>query len=617
MLMLMTSLLYMLCKICQVVMLWKMLSNVYYQFYSPETAHLRILLSHRVGNNIGQAFWMSYDKDLASQRDLIKLCQEEQLKKALHEIYIMDQRGVSISRDVIYCLLQKCTSKKDLEAGRQVYALMVSNGFDSISVLGDHLIRLFVLCGSLLDAKHVFHKVAKPTVHTWNAIISAHIKLGRAQGAFLLYKEMQQQGVKPDKVSYLFILKTCGNTGAIEQGRRTHDRIVRTGLDSDVAVANTLVDMYAKSRILEDARKVFDKLPNCDVVSCSAMITGYTQHGQGLPALEIFEKMQQKCIWPDNIVLSCIMKACGTVGAIEPGRLAHIELLRHSLESDIVIGSTLIDVYAKFGNLEEASKVFKKLHNRDVALWGTMLTSYASYGNFKLVLQCLEGMRQQGLKPDEMIFTSVLTACSHAGLLEEGHKYFKSMKEEHGMSPSIEHYNCMVDLLGRAGSLDEAEYLLQTMPVSPDAVGWRCLLTGCRIYGRMDLGRRCFDEVVRLDPNDASGYMLMMSMYADAQMWEDVDKLQELRRSAAVPKKPGMAWLEVDNSVHEFMVGDDSHTENDEMYAKLNGLSKVMKDEGYIPQLELHLRLMLGKDQEDASLVGKDFWCQMRTEMMS
>eukprot|EP00249_Psilotum_nudum_P015893 c25573_g2_i3 orf=225-1328(+) len=320
---------------------------------------------------------VGYGVTFGSVGALSKLCEEGRLDEALQAVESMQQQGIRLSTNIVHCLLKACTRKKDLNAIRRLQVLIVGSEVDSAAGLHDHLIRLFASSGSLLEANRVFEKVAKPSVYTWSAIISANTKLGQGERALQLYHKMQQSNVKSNKYIYTAALKACTETADLTQGRLIHGQIVESEFKSDVVIGNTLIDMYAKCGSLEEARKVFDGLPNQNVVSWAAMIAGYAQSG-----------------------------------------------------------------------------------------------------NCRLAIQCLEDMKQHGLKPVDVIFTSILAACSHAGLVDEGCRYFKSMREEHDIIPSIEQYNCMVDLLGRAGHLNEAEDLLQTF--QSDIIGWRSLLTACR-----------------------------------------------------------------------------------------------------------------------------------------
>eukprot|EP00249_Psilotum_nudum_P015890 c25573_g1_i1 orf=605-1504(+) len=287
-----------------------------------------------------------YGGTFGSVGNVNKLCKEGRLGEALRAVETMQQRGIPISRKIAHSLLKVCTGKRDLEAVMRVQSLIVSSGLDSIAVLGDHLIRLFAACGRLLEANRVFCKVAKPSVYTWNAIISANADLGQAERALELYHKMEQSTVKCSKYIYVSVLKACTQTGNLSQGRLIHGQIIEHGLNSDVFIGSTLIDMYAKCGNLKEACNVFDKLPTRDVVTWGAMIAGYALHGHGDSALELFQKMQEKGTKPDIVTFLSALKACGSIGAIEQGRLIHDQIIHSGLKLDVPIRTALVDMYA-------------------------------------------------------------------------------------------------------------------------------------------------------------------------------------------------------------------------------------------------------------------------------
>ncbi|KAI5073845.1 hypothetical protein GOP47_0011858 [Adiantum capillus-veneris] len=578
-----------------------------------------------------------------------------------------------------------CLKNRDLDAARHVRSLMVQAKLDSNAFLGDHLIRLFTECGSLGEADQVFRRITKPSIYTWTAIISGHVKLGEPESALHLYYTMLQQGIAANNIVLLSMLKVCESLGMLEMGRLMHSQIVELELECNVLVGNTLVFMYAKCGSLEEGRKLFDKLPHRDLVSWGAMITGYAKCERALPALELYGKLKQEGVVPSKVIFLCTLKACTSIGSLTKGRHVHNHVVISGYVADVNIGSTLVDMYAKCGSLEEACKIFKDLPERTIVSWGAMIGGFAYHGHsvpalflydkmreqgiacnrvvFLSVMKtcasigaskysrlihdhvvrsgialdvvvgstlvdmyakcerpeaaqkvfhclpeknlvswsamigaytragkhvqaklCLEKMQQQGLKPDGIVLSSVLTAYSHAGLLEQGHTFFMSLRERYNFPPGLSHFNCMVDLLCRSGCLDEAEDVIASMPVSPDMVGWKALITGCRAHGNAQLGRRCFDELVEIDPNDAAGYMLLSSICAGSFALDEIRQLQIMRKFVSAIKKPGTAWIEVDNQLHEFLVGMLSGSL---VQTKLQQVNRCLRRKGFVPEFSV------------------------------
>eukprot|EP00250_Pteridium_aquilinum_P020176 c24737_g10_i2 orf=530-2113(+) len=519
--------------------------------------------------------------------------------KALQALQNDSLYGISISRDSFHSLLLECSRNRDVTGGRKLYSLMVHCDASSDALLGEHLIRLFSACGSLLESNIVFSNIAKPTVYTWHFIISAHASLGEGQKAIELFYDMQDDEIQPDKVTFLCILRTCGMLGVLEQGKSIHEQVLRSGLASDLAIGSTLVDMYAKCDKLDDALAVFNKLSARDVVSWSALIAGFAMHGHGEKALRIYLDMQKDGIEPNEVTFLSILKASASAGDLRDGKIIHMHAIELGFYTVCTIGNTLVDMYARCGSLLEAEGIFNRLLNQNVVSWNAMIAGYAQHGYCKQAIRWFENMQLLCIKPTSQTFISLLAACTHGGRIEDGHRYLKCMLNDYEISPGIEHFNCIIDLLGRAGHLNDAERLLNIMPALPNINGWMSLLTSCSLFGNVDLARRSFEQVVKLDPDTSAGHVLMLNIYADAQMWEDVRKLHESRRSVDVWKKPGQAFLEVSGKLHEFMVGDLTHQEGNGMHLKIRNLHVYLKRAGYVPHSEIIFESTSVRECED------------------
>eukprot|EP00250_Pteridium_aquilinum_P001327 c11536_g1_i1 orf=2-1180(+) len=354
--------------------------------------------------------------------------------------------------------------------------------------------------------------------------------------------------------------------------------------------------MYGKCGSLEEAHTLLDKVRQSNEVSCGAMISGYVQHGHGLPALQLYEAMQEEGVKVGKATFLCTLKACSNIGAIEQGMFIHDQVVRDDLEADLAIGNTLIDMYAKCGSPEEAHKVLEGLTDRDVVSWSATIAAYAAHGNWEVAFQLLKSMQSHGMQPDDALFISILSACSQNGLLMEGCQHFRQMRGEHYLAPRIDHYNCVIDILGRGGNLSEAEDLLQTMPGAPNLVSWVTLLTGCRDYGDKGLGGKCFRESKKLDSSDASSYILLSKLYTmDSKQFLEVDGL--LDWSVCIDA----AWLEADNYVHEFVVGN-SFVQSGEVYEKLKRNSWFLRGEGFVSLVDIVLEPTASNNSIDSDL---------------
>ncbi|CAK9881683.1 unnamed protein product [Sphagnum jensenii] len=413
---------------------------------------------------------------------------------------------------------------------------------------------MYVKCKSLEEAWRVFNRMPTRNVVSWNAMILGHVKCGYGRKALELSQQMQQEGVEPNTLTFVGVLNACASLAALEEGRHLHQQIIQSGCESDVLVGNSLVDMYAKCGSIEDAWTVFNRMSSRNVVAWNAMILGFLKSGQGQKSLELFQQMEQKGVEPDPVTFVGVLNACASVSALEEGRRIHQQIIQSGLESAVFVGSSLLDMYAKCGSIEDAQKVFNKMPMHDVVTWTAMLKGYAMHGLGKEALRHFEQMSQAGVEMDQVTFISLLSACTHAGLVDEGLCYFESMGSVYGVPATVEHYACIVDLLGRAGHLQEAEDFISTMSCEPAASVWVALLGACRIHHNMEMGERIAKQLVELDPGN-----------------------------------PGPTWIEVNNEIHTFVVDDQDHPQMVEIHAELKRLSGQMKDAGYVPDTKLVL----------------------------
>lgn len=535
----------------------------------------------------------------------------------------LQMQGSNVVPDghIFSAVLKACGSAGTLLQGKLVHVHIIENEFERDVVVGNTLIDMYSKCDSIEDACKVFNNLPrrdivtwsamivgfcqhgghedarqlfqemqehgmKPNGITWNAIIAGYAELGHAQEAFQLFLQMQEEGIEPNDITFVSIIKLCSGLSGLEQGQSIHVQVIESGCEQDTMVGNVLIDMYAKCGSLDDAHRVFTQMLERDVVTWTAMIASHAQHGQSQEAIQLFQQMRYVGIVPNSVTFVSILKAYSSIAALDQGKLIHTQIIQSGFDSDVRIGCTLTDMYTQCGGLEDAQNVFSKLSEHSIVTWNAIIAGYAEHNNYKSARQCFEEMQQACVKPNIVTFVSLLSACSHVGLVDEGRAHFRSMREDHGIIPIIEHYNCLIDLLGRAGQLRLATDLLKSMPFPSNLVGWKSLLGHCRIHGNVSLAAYCFDKVVTADHRHAGGYVHMTNTYVDAGNWQDAARVRELRRGTDVWKEPGKAFIEVDNKVYDFMVGDKSHTQSDGIYTKVKKLSTQMKEKGFAPNFD-------------------------------
>eukprot|EP01018_Ginkgo_biloba_P038898 Gb_11523 [translate_table: standard] len=424
---------------------------------------------------------------------------------------------------------------------------------------------------------------AKPNLITWNAMIAGCAQNGQGNEALKLFYQMQQAGIKPDPVTIASVLPVFAHLKVLQQGKEFHNYIIRSGFQPNVYVGNALVAMYAKCGSVGIARTVFDKMSQRDLVTWNAMIAGYAQNGYYDETLKIFLQMQLTGIKPDPFTIASFLPACSHISALQQGKEIHNFIVRSGFDSSVFVGNALVDMYAKCGSLEDAQCLFDRLSQRTVVSWNAIIAGYGMHGHGKDALGLLHQMQQAGMKPNDVTFIAVLTACSHAGLVDEGWQQFNCMTQIYQITPRVEHYACIVDLLGRAGRLNEAYVFIKRMPVEPDAGVWGALLGACRIHRNIELGERVAEHLFELDPEDSGYYVLLSNIYAAAGRWADATKVRTMMKDRGVKKKPACSWIEVKHMVHAFLMGDITHPQSEKIYATLESLNRKMEEAGYVP----------------------------------
>eukprot|EP01018_Ginkgo_biloba_P024476 Gb_03693 [translate_table: standard] len=498
-------------------------------------------------------------------------------------------------------VLRVCVNLPAIEQGKQLHAHIMKSGFESDVIVGSILVDMYAKWMSVHEARKMFDRVLQRDVVSWTTMIAGYAQAGQAKEALKLYLQMQLEGTKPNEFTFTSVLGACASGLALEEGKQFHAHLIKSGFESSVFAENALVDTYTKCKSVEDARKVFDKMHKRDPISWTTMVVGYAQNSLVNESLQLFCHMQWEGMKPDQFTFASLISACAGITAIEQGKQFHAIVIKTGFEWDVFVENALVDMYSKCGSIETARTVFDKIFKRDVISWTAMIVGYAQHGLAKKAIQLFEQMQQEGMKPNHITFVGVLFACSHAGLIDKGRYYFESMSRDHGITPRLEHYVCMVDLLGRVGHLDEAEKFIKEMPLEPGVLVWQTLLGACKIHGNIELGKWAAARVMDLEPQDSAAYVLMSNMYATAGRWDDAAKVRNMMKDRGVKKEPARSWIEVKNKIHTFVVGDEVHPQRGEIYSTLEKLIAQAKEAGYVPNLNFVLQ-DLEQDQKEHSL---------------
>ncbi|CAF2047232.1 pentatricopeptide repeat-containing protein At3g53360, mitochondrial-like [Brassica napus] len=476
--------------------------------------------------------------------------------------------------------LKACSSLLRPDYGSQIHGLCIKSGFSEDPFAGCSLCDMYARCGFLRSARRVFNQIGRPDTASWNVIIAGLANNGYGDEAVSFFSQMRSSGFAPDATSLRSLL--CGQTNemGLRRGVQIHSLVVKYGLDTDLSVCNSLLTMYGCCSDLYCCFKMFEEFRNkADSVSWNAILTACLRHEQPAEVLRLFKMMLVSQCETDHITMGNLLRACVEISSLKLGSQVHCYNLKTGLVLEQFITNGLIDMYAKCGSLEQARSIFDSMDNKDVVSWSSLIVGYAQSGFGEEALTLFKEMKSSGTEPNYVTFVGVLTACSHVGLVEEGLKLYSIMQSEHVITPTKEHCSCIVDLLARAGHLDEAETFINEMKLEPDVVVWKTLLSACKTQGNVDLARKAAENILKIDPCNSTAHVLLCGIHASSGNWEDAAFLRSSMRKHDVKKVPGQSWIEVKDERHVFFAEDVLHPERDDIYTVLHNVWLEMVNE--------------------------------------
>ncbi|CAN6192054.1 unnamed protein product [Urochloa humidicola] len=484
-------------------------------------------------------------------------------------------------------VLPASASARALGACREVHAFALRSGLDELVNVSTAILGAYCKCGAIQEARALFDWVPVKNSVSWNAMMDGYAQNGNATEALALFKRMLEEGVDVTDASILAALQACGELGYLDEVRHVHALLVRIGLNSDVSVMNALITTYSKCKRTDLAAEVFNDLGNKKTrISWNAMILGFSQNGCSEDAVRLFSRMQLENVKPDSFTLVSVIPAVAEISDPLQARWIHGYSIRHHLDQDVYVLTALIDMYSKCGRVTIARRLFDSARGRHVITWNAMIHGYGSHGFGKVAVELFEEMKDTGSLPNETTFLSVLAACSHAGLVDEGRRYFASMKEDYGLEPGMEHYGTMVDLLGRAGKLDEAWSFIKDMPIEPGISVYGAMLGACKLHKNVELAEESAQRIFELGPEEGVYHVLLANIYANASKWKDVARVRTAMEKKGLQKTPGWSIIQLKHEVHTFYSGSTNHQQAKEIYARLSKLIEEIKAVGYVPDTD-------------------------------
>lgn len=479
----------------------------------------------------------------------------------------------------------KCTKMKDLQ---KIHAQLIKTGVIKDKIAASRVVSFCAISPSpdLNYAYLVFTQIEKPTLFTWNTLIRGFAQSSTPQCAIPMFIQMLiTSPIEPQNLTYPSVFKAYTCLGLAKEGAQVHGMVVKSGLESDIFIRNTLIHMYANCGLLEEAEKLFhedemledvvswnsmimgyaksgliddswrlfNKMPIKNPFSWNSMISGYVRNGKWVEALEIFREMQRENIKPSEFTLVSLLNACRNLGALKQGKWIHEYIKKNNLKVNNIVSTAIIDMYCKCGDVDMAFQVFETTPEKVLSCWNSMMFGLATNGYEEKAIELFSRLECSNLEPDEVSFICVLTACNHKGLVLETIHYFKKMKEVYEITPSIKHYGCLVDALCRAGYIEEAKEVVRVMPMEPDVILWGCFLSASKSHGNFETAKWAAKHLIEMDSRESSGYVLMSNIYASFGDFEDAIQERNLLKERDVKKQPGGSLIEVDGEVHEFL----------------------------------------------------------------
>ncbi|XP_074335745.1 pentatricopeptide repeat-containing protein At3g14330 [Apium graveolens] len=535
--------------------------------------------------------FISPQKPTQTPSNLLKsLSKSGKLDEALHLIESNPTCLTDPNLDAYSSFLHSCISKKSLHHGQRLYLqLLLSKNKTHQNLLQNPIIKskiitLYTVCGEIDEARRVFDDGKSRDEAVWVAMAIGYSRKGLFRESLELYCQMLWQCVWVSNFGFSTALKACSELGEVGIGRMVHAQIVKAGDEVDQVVFNSLLRLYNQCGCFDDVVKLFDEMPQRNVVTWNSLIDGLVKRGQLFEAFRLFRKMQVEGTGFSWVTLTTVLSACAKVTAIYSGKEIHTQIVKSCGKPDVLVLNSLVDVYAKCGEMDYCSRVFRMMVSKDVTTYNTVLKGYTISGFMTEAIKLFAEMIDSGYYPDEVTFIALLSGCSHAGFMNEGKNFFERMSMEFGIKPTLEHYACLVDLLGRSGRIKEALEVVKKMPMKPSSSIWGSLLNSCRFHGNVSLAELIATKLFELEPSNLGNYVMLSNIYAKAMMWDNVKNVRKLMENEGLEKEPGCSWMQVKHKVHTFVASGSSAFRDTEEFRKVwNDLTEAMERIGYVP----------------------------------
>ncbi|XP_062078467.1 pentatricopeptide repeat-containing protein At4g30700 [Humulus lupulus] len=488
--------------------------------------------------------------------------------------------GTPVDSRTLAAVLPAVAELHELQVGMGIQCLAMKAGLDSDVYVLTGLVSLYSKCGEIDTSRFLFGKISHPDLICYNAMIAAYTSNNDTESSLRLFKELLSSGEKVNPSTVVGLIPVSSAFGHLQLTSSIQIFCLKSGILSDPSVSTALTTVYCRLNEIESARQLFDESPEKSLASWNSMISGYTQNGLTEMAITLFRKMIS-VLSPNPITITSILSACAQLGILSLGKWVHGLIKSKNLESNIFVKTALVDMYAKCGSIGEARELFNLVTQKNVVTWNAMISGYGLHGHGHEALELFNEMLHSGVAPTGVTFLSILYACSHAGLVREGDNIFKSMVHDHGFEPLAEHYACMVDILGRAGQVEQALEFIRKMPVEPGVVVWGSLLGACMTHKNHSIARVASEKLFELDPGNTGYYVLLSNIYSADRNFPKAALVRQVVKNRKLEKIPGCTLIEIAEATHVFTASDRSHPRTMEIYAMLDKLAGKMREAGF------------------------------------
>ncbi|KAG7573523.1 DYW domain [Arabidopsis suecica] len=473
---------------------------------------------------------------------------------------------------------------------QQVHAHLIVTGYGRSRSLLTKLITLACSARAIAYTHLLFLSVPLPDDFLFNSVIKSTSKLRLPLHCVAYYRRMISSNVSPSNYTFTSVIKSCADLSALRIGKGVHCHAVVSGFGLDTYVQAAFVTFYSKCGDMEAARQVFDRMPEKSVVAWNSLVSGFEQNGLAEDAIRVFYQMRESVFEPDSATFVSLLSACAQTGAISLGSWVHQYIVSEGLDLNVKLGTALINLYSRCGDVGKAWEVFDKMKETNVAAWTAMISAYGTHGYGKQAVDLFNKMEDDcGPIPNNVTFVAVLSACAHAGLVEDGRSVYKRMTESYRLIPGVEHHVCMVDMFGRAGFLDEAYKFIHQLDATGKATApalWTAMLGACKMHRNYDLGVEIAKRLIALEPENPGHHVMLSNIYALSGKTDEVSHIRDGMMRNNLRKQVGYSIIEVENKTYLFSMGDESHQETGEIYRYLETLISRCKEIGYAPVSE-------------------------------